>query len=307
MVLCTFSSCEKEVEFSGKETSPKIVVNAIIGADSILEVDVSRSVFILDNKTSTKINDATVKIISDGATEVLAFISDGKYRSTQKGIRGKTYSIEVSAPNFQTVNSTCQIPSRVIITKIDTSTRIGTFGGGGIDGGQGYTTSYMNVNLKFNDLEESYYKIRVLNKAWRYNYGYDSITNEYEIIDSTYSTELMPMYLVLDQSIIDAGSGFENGQEDDGWGAIYLTNKGLNTGANGINLKLQKGYGVSNYYINMQKIDKSLYLYVNSLQQQIYSTGDPFAQPVVVYSNINEGMGIFAGYASTVDSVKNVR
>ena len=46
------------------------------------------------------------------------------------------------------------------------------------------------------------------------------------------------------------------------------------------------------YFMN---ISSSLYHFHKSLKNHVNSSGDPFSQPTQVYSNINNGIGVFAG------------
>ena len=48
--------------------------------------------------------------------------------------------------------------------------------------------------------------------------------------------------------------------------------------------------------MNLYSCSEEYYLYNKSYQTAIETTGDPFAQPVQVFSNINNGHGIFGGF-----------
>ena len=50
----------------------------------------------------------------------------------------------------------------------------------------------------------------------------------------------------------------------------------------------------------LQTEDATYSNYLKSIQKQQSAADDPFAEPVLLYSNIKEGLGVFSGY-----SVKN--
>ncbi len=54
------SSCEKEIEFNGKQTDPKLVVNSIVGTDEPVKAYISKSYFFLDYDENTQAPDDLV-------------------------------------------------------------------------------------------------------------------------------------------------------------------------------------------------------------------------------------------------------
>nr|MDA3823724.1 DUF4249 family protein [Bacteroidales bacterium] len=58
------------------------------------------------------------------------------------------------------------------------------------------------------------------------------------------------------------------------------------------------------YFVELISMNKAGYLYRKSVREFINSSGDPFSEPVLIYSNIENGFGIFAGYSTVHKSVK---
>lgn len=56
--------------------------------------------------------------------------------------------------------------------------------------------------------------------------------------------------------------------------------------------------------IELQSISKDLYYYIKSIDGANNITSGLFTEPVQVYSNINDGVGIWGMYASSVDTIK---
>ena len=54
------SSCEKEIEFKGEQTDPKLVVNCLAEAGQPVKAYISKSYFFLDNDENTQVPDDVV-------------------------------------------------------------------------------------------------------------------------------------------------------------------------------------------------------------------------------------------------------
>jgi len=54
--------------------------------------------------------------------------------------------------------------------------------------------------------------------------------------------------------------------------------------------------------VNISMIDKSHFQFWNSLDEQLNS-GGPYASPTYIQSNINDGLGIWGGYAAAYDTI----
>jgi hypothetical protein len=62
--------------------------------------------------------------------------------------------------------------------------------------------------------------------------------------------------------------------------------------------------GASAIYISLSKISNEYFLYESSYQKYLSSQGSIMAQPVQVYTNIENGLGVFAGYSTATDSIQ---
>ena len=61
------ASCEKEIEFNGKQTDPKLVVNSIVGTDDPVKAYISKSYFFLDYDENTQApNDLVASLYVNG-------------------------------------------------------------------------------------------------------------------------------------------------------------------------------------------------------------------------------------------------
>jgi hypothetical protein len=77
----------------------------------------------------------------------------------------------------------------------------------------------------------------------------------------------------------------------------------LNSGVNTIDTVLNKYYPYflkgDTVTVKWSNIDQAQYNFWNSLEYEENNELNPFANPIVVASNINGGLGIWGGYGST--------
>jgi len=97
--------------------------------------------------------------------------------------------------------------------------------------------------------------------------------------------------------LADQGSPF--GGEEDGT-EFFFTDAFFTDDAfsgESISLELSASYPSSPTAIQYVSCTEEYYLYKLTLQNFYENNGNPFAQPVQIYSNIEGGLGIFAGYS----------
>jgi hypothetical protein len=58
------------------------------------------------------------------------------------------------------------------------------------------------------------------------------------------------------------------------------------------------------YIINLRHVSEEYYKYYSSVNLQLITQGDPFAQPTVIFSNIDGGFGIFAAFNESIAEVE---
>ena len=282
IILFSFTGCIKVLNDDLKSEKTKLVVNGVISPDTIISLNVSHTFNIFDaeiNENMPFIDNATVKFYQDG--EYLFDLENqdtGYYTKNFYPQTGKQYSITVSAPDYDDVSAETKIPLAVKIVKFDTTT---TFY-------YEYDTKYMKLNadLTYNDPpgEENYY---MLTGQYHLFYEQGDINEtveldltvpegEAELFDNAYGS-----YLLWSDKLI-------NGQEV----TIHFSY-----------LQWYMGYGNGKEPLNMtftfyfKSVSKDYYFYLKTLSLYHETNNiDPFMEPVVIYSNIKNGYGIFGSY-----------
>jgi hypothetical protein len=296
-------ACEKTIEIDLEDAKIRIVVNAELNPDSTISVHVTRSRHILDNAAIVPLADATVKLYEDDVLiGNLTYRSGGFYDINYKPIVGRIYKIEVIHSDFDDVFALTTIPESIAITGIDTTKSYDEYGG-----------QIYNFSISFNDpaSEKNYYMIGMRNRysyeAWDPNMIiYDTL---YVGPDTTivhieyggyYWTEMTDkLYFNTDDMIIDEMIYYNN--------TAVFSDELINGKSYSVKLRVD-AYGfysdTNMVFIDLYAISPEYYKYLTSFAKHQNATGDPFAEPVMVFSNVVEGIGIVGSAAANTDSLQ---
>ena len=90
-------------------------------------------------------------------------------------------------------------------------------------------------------------------------------------------------------------------------GGMLFNDKAFNGKAYSITFdykeSLNRNQRFGKLHTELRRTSKDYYLYYTSLSRQISSPAPPFSEPVILYSNIENGLGLFGGYTVSIDSV----
>ena len=279
----TLSNCTKEIEFDAQDITPRIVVNSLFTNDSIWAAHISRSVGVLETTSYTTIDDANVNIFDANANLVttLTHQGNGLYTSPT-GLTpqaNQSYTIEASASGYESVNASNSIPSAVPIYQLDTVTSTNSDG-----------ETILEATITFQDPPNisNYYMLEVyVTGTWINEWEEDTI----EIRE--------PLQISCDDINVETVNRFNFGGFENTY--LYLMLKDQNF--DGENYSLT--FSVINYAelkdmdlfgeIRLVNTSEEYFNYLKSFNMYQRTINNPFATPVQVYSNVNNGMGIFAG------------
>lgn len=276
----------------------KLVVHSYISPqDTVLTVVVETPVAVVGQQDMINYGNrrylgiATVNL-SDGTRTVgLPFsVKDQLYRLAPRElpiVAGRTYTLTVSAPNFPAITAQCVVPALVKPTEIRVD----------------------SVRQKQGQGSSVQYLARLL---WRDQPG---VVNYYSVGGTIYLDVTRPNFaqpnpqLRRDTTIteqrrlsIDAGSAMLSDQNRDGQPLISGTFRDYTyyyegPGATG---------RTSNQRIIMtlSSVDENYYRYRIGIEQQNTANDNPFAEPVLIPSNIKNGLGCFGAFNQSSLSVR---
>lgn len=283
-----FASCESIIEVEIPKEDPKIVVNSYFEPDSTWIIYLSENQYILDDGPLKNITNASVSIAgSDGSSIQLTHTEDGIYVSNNKPSQNVTYTVTASASGYTTVSGSNTVPQAVEIVKVDTSTIIKN----------GISSLQMAINFNDPAGQSNYYKISAT--AIIQSYTYDIFGN---IVDSVESqTELAfkinDLIFNEERDVIKPNWVFTDEFLS---GRNYTLVAEFDAGVLGYN----PGYSnLKSVTIHFTSMSYDYYRYLKSIDEYRQANGNPFAQPVQIFSNITNGRGIFAGSSTFSETI----
>ncbi len=283
LAIVSCKSLVKEIDPSIlPQTDSKLVVACFISPqDTVLSAKVTETKILIGSTGDIKddITNASVSLSNGTKTVPLVYNKSlGYYRALPAQLpilAGNTYFITVSTPDGRKVNATTSVPSNIAIKEVKIDSAKTT----DIQRGTAATNTEYTV------------KVIWLDRAGEANFyrGISIFDFLYQLPDpkNAKNTILMPVYSVVDlRTIDDKGT--------DGQLISLSRTFQLNNIANPQGV--QKG--LNNIKVGLFQTDISYYNYHTSLRKQ-RENNNPFAEPVLLFTNINGGFGCFGAYNAT--------
>ncbi|MFN0274292.1 MAG: DUF4249 domain-containing protein [Chitinophagales bacterium] len=301
--LFVLSSCEKVIYFDIETQNDKLVVNSFIGPESGAIADVSLSLAPLDNNYPEYITGATVELYKNNVfLDVYSY--DGflqKYtidKTLLSAGEGDVFKLIASVPGKEPVTAETTIPQKIDITEIRVVDTVKL---------QAYDVYYDSLGYPIYSDSIPYYKIEIeftdpdAKNYYSLQARYEDIISSGSICFSTND----PVYTVGNEFDFDA-------QNEDYFFTVCENSLFSDVTFNGTT-KTFTLYAIlidgiffddAKYIFTLRHVGEDYYKYFNSVNLQQNSEGDPFAQPVTVFSNIEGGFGVFASYNESVVEVE---
>lgn len=295
--ILSFVACETTEKIDDFPLRPsQLVVNCFFSEGNTWEFQVSKSLSVLDNADLKLIENATIKLFKgDLLIETLTEKGlDGWYRTDNNlPETGQEYSIEVSSPDFEKALLAEEIaPQKVPISDVTIIIKDSSFYEWDDHEGRIYYGGQVegSFNIRFSDPAniENYYSLSV--------FYLDSVFYDYE--DTlAFRIERRPVSISSDDSSV----------ENDGDNIINLLFRDLFFDGQGYQLKVEftdwNARRDKIYYVELTSFNKAGYLYKKSIDEYYNAITDPFAEPVQIFCNIENGYGIFTGFSTDIYEV----
>ncbi len=273
-VLLVFTySCTQEVTLEF-DHEPKLCLNCILNPDSLIKASVTLS-HSLDNLAQFEpVNNANIKLFENDILKgELAFLSSGLYLLKQKPETGKDYKIIVEATGYEKLVAYTKVPEKPLINYTKDTTRIL----------ENVNWPMMDLNVQiFDKPGEDYYWVY---KTWivngvRYGGG---------------SNEFIAAYIDDFNRFIDSDSkyGFTHFMQ------IRMTDEGYDGQELTFTIPdIIGGAQRVQYFLNA---DEHYDKYIKTvIINRLNETDElPFYEPIQIYSNTENGYGIFGSCAIT--------
>jgi hypothetical protein len=325
IILCSQMACTQYIDISDESFEPILVLNSIITPDSTIKVELYRNTSIYEVK-KMNVPNAEVILYENGKEldklklqysvtenpyfeEVVgsAQFDTTFYYTSEKAIarHGSTYKITASASGFETVSAETTIPDPIRIAGIDTSSHY-LF----VDGFENLSCNF-KVNIDDPANTDNYYRVVMcLTKGRLETDSIDGEPIEYISILDLGSTDFKTKSAALTTESETANSELY-GMPDNEYkvfndklfnGKMYKLELSKEFKVMSIDTTTQPRYHLKkgefyHFTIYLQSITAATYYYLKSLDVQIFYNDLPFIEPVIVYSNVENGAGVFGSYS----------
>ena len=290
-----FVACERDTKVNIPPHTPRLVLNGIIPENGLFEVRAGKSQGILTPNASSQytVNNAVIVLFENGvAADTLKYDATKFLYTTRTNKRaqlGKTYQLAATAPGFTTAAANSIMPSKPVITRVVFTPNARTTTEG---------TPLDDLTITFNDPggEKNYCLIQVM-VAFGNNFYFPVncfFSNDIDIErpptdDPLSSNSCLNRELLLRDVNFNGRSKQLRISFHAGSAAPYI----------------DPGSGrVFRPYVELQHITEDQFKFLKSRDAYDFAADNPFAEPVLVYSNVKNGYGIFAVHSRAVDSIR---
>lgn len=304
VIILLVASCQKE-EIKVPDTGRKIVINGIITTDSLINLNLSRSLYITDSalveenllsnaQAIVYENNVTIDSLQYGGD---IFINTGldiyvpsNYRS-KAGFpqSGHEYEIRVSSTGLPEASARVLIPGMVKIDHLDTSLvkLSGTF-----QEWESNIRLYCDIAFTDPGNEKNYYLLYIYRKPAFSSNSSNMVFSCQDPVVEEYLNHgtMMEGVAFSDKSI--------NGQKH----ILRVTLNGKDIGKPFFNDDFMESH-MKIIYFRLYNITEAYYQYIQTLNLFLRNYKNPLAEPTQVYSNIDGGYGILGAAAVSTDSV----
>jgi hypothetical protein len=312
MLLFSVFSCEKNIEFKGREQAPLLVINSILSPDTFMLASVSRSMFFLSNDENTAIEDADINVfVNDEPAGKYAFSHNDSiysygdmwlvlkeqshYLLPCKPKAGDRIRYEASVPGLKSVTCETVIPQPVEIISLDTEM---------VKDPDNYPYGYgMDFRMKFKDRpnERNYYRIAVYMR---------SLVHDWLNPSETY-IDISPVHITSDDMVLDTGAPTDGILTKETPNRYNLFSDELIEGKE-YTIKFHSSLNTNSYgddkreavIVRLLSITEDYYLYLRTLTASGQTGDTPFSEPVQIYNNIKGGIGILGACSASERTVK---
>ncbi len=290
-----FSGCVKILNDELKTKEVKMVLNAAISPDSMFTVNVSKTISIFDDESSENlpfIDSAKVQLFENGNYLFdLQNIGAGYYVDLLFYPRaGKEYRVNVSYDKFKPIEGKTTIPVVTPILNFDTLSNKNTDEYGGQHIQLIGEITYQDTPDKSN-----YYQL-----SCKVSY-LDANNNIYTYDQAIWPTEENDRFF----------DGYNNGSllwSDKITNGKEVSFKFVYYDTYEYQKKSNRAEESARFVFYFKSISKEYYTYLKSMDVYFETGGgdNPFSEPVVIYSNVENGYGIIGGYSQDTTSIKLV-
>ena len=291
--LCLLAACSQPIQMDLGDNSGKAVIYGLIEADSVAEVVITETQsyygWLEDDNSLKFLEKLEPKLRWEGGEEILkgswgwkaedygyGYIDSAwifRYRGNTLIEAGKSYQLSFLHEG-EMVSGAATIPTPAMLEQVEYARKTYVYPDGG-----SWTSNFLEGSFTDVSGADHSYQMRYIYWEWQYDYDYDPNTNDYVKTDSQYVRVSLESG-VLPQSRDGGSMRIETPFYG---GSSYPWDNFSDTTL--IDIK-----------VVLETQEAAIGTYINSAFAQRGASQDPFAEPVLLNGNIENGIGIFAGF-----------
>ena len=273
-------SCEKDLPFPEQDVMPNLVLNGLFTTDSTWTIQASKSAPVNSSAKPELISNALIRVLDDQSALIatLTHQENGNYQAKgQFPIAGRTYTVEAEAPGLNAVKANSYLPQMPEFKLTDT-----------------LRSKYLDIPVLFMDLE-------IDDNPDETNYYLIEVTKTVDILETEESYTFVPFHYVFDQN----AENDEIDPENSGFTNVLLPDETFNGKRYTVRFAVELDEISDEERENVQvrwtirlfAASEALYKYNKSLERYYFNQDELFSEPVEIFSNIENGLGVFGGYS----------
>lgn len=273
LLVAIFSSCEKSVDISIPQESNKPVLNLLMNKDSILMARVTLSGRINDMQPVPEITNAVVNLYENGTFKEkltpVQFATRTFYRGTTMPQSGSTYRVTAAVPGYPEVSGNDVIPDTVAVGELRlTVAQISSWD----------TRATISVQLHDDPAVQNYYRIRLFT------------VNEWVDANGNGGRQKIQQYFQAEEAELNI---FNDKIRPD----FFTTDALFNGRSPRFTFKANTDGRFKKLVIEITALTYNSYNYLNSTAMAAEKNEDGLSEKVIVFNNIENGLGIIGGVA----------
>lgn len=298
LLLCLGSTCERPLDLEIKLPEPEIAVSSVFTPGKPFEITASSTRSVLSAGQTEFLNDARV-IIWQGtqALETLHLIAGqpGEAPFFQSKdilpLSNTPYRLEISAPGFKTVSAESTVPQLVRIFQLEADFN------GVLPGDRPADIDYNYlVSITFDDpaVLKNYYHLLFHQEILDFqpSENGDTVITGRRIqplsFASTINNNSITAY--LNRGVLIEDEAFQGRRVRFSFS---------------VPVRILKNRELPGYlYAELRHVSEPYYKFFSTVSRNQNNVGPPYTEPVIVYSNVQGGRGVFAGFNTAMDSLR---
>jgi hypothetical protein len=284
ILLLAASSCEIEEipQDELPEFIDKIVVNSFIANDEPVVIETSQAAGAYTEDVPPRVDDINLELTLNGDEVILTYDAQNQvYVSSVTPKTGDELTLVAFKEGYQTANAFTRVPTGV------QGKESGYIEDGGVDQ-NGVLSDLLWLKLQDNADENNFYELNF--------YYFNTTIQQYVSLDFEINDDILK-----DPSTLKLNNG-----------GFVFSDESFNGEEVEFNAVAPFGLVISNpdekYLVELKHLSADYFKYLVTLQdyrdQEDLQTGGPFGSAVIVHSNVNNGLGIFASAYNLSDTLR---